>query len=110
MVACTVTRGLGDEIVEEWFSNAFEFIEFGVILAYRGQGIGSRLHQKLLSDLNLRTAVLNVMQADIPAFRMYHDRGWIGLRKDFKYHEGDHPCSIMGLDLAKYQSSVNSAG
>jgi len=96
----TVTRGLSKEEEEEWFSNTFEFIEFGVIPAFQGQGIGSRIYQKLLKGLDYRTAVLNVMQADIPAFHLYQKRGWIPIRKDFLYHEGNHPCTIMGLDLA----------
>jgi len=97
-------------MIDEWFSNAFEFIEFGVIPPYQSQEVGSRLHQHIFSNLNFRTAVLSVMQADIPAFRMYQKRCWIAIREDFKYHEGDHPCTIMGLDLAKYMSSLNTPG
>ncbi len=98
----TVTRGLSPAVLEKWFSDAFEFVEFGVIPEYQRQGIGSRLHEKLFSSLNYRTAVLNVMQAEIPAMLMYRKLGWVTIRADFLYHAGDHPCTIMGLDLAQY--------
>jgi GNAT superfamily N-acetyltransferase len=106
----TVTRDLSPEMIEFWFSNAFEFVEFGVIPSVQRHGIGNRLHQAILSNLLHRTAVLNVMQADIPAFHMYQNRGWFPLRQNFLYHEGDHPCTIMGIELAKYVSNLDTAG
>jgi ribosomal protein S18 acetylase RimI-like enzyme len=105
----TVTRGLSRELVERWFSNAFELVELGVIPTFQGQGIGSRLHRKILSNLNYRTAVLNVLQADIPAFHLYQTRGWVPIRTDFLYKPGDNPCTIMGLDLAQFQDSFQKA-
>jgi ribosomal protein S18 acetylase RimI-like enzyme len=106
----TVTQGLSRDIVEKWFSNAFEFVEFGVVPAFQGQGIGSRIHQKLFSNLEYRTAVLNVLQADIPAFHLYQARGWTTIRRDFFYNPEGSPCAILGLDIEAYNSDSKAAG
>ena len=106
----TVTQGLSNDIVNKWFSNAFEFVEFGVIPSFQGQGIGSQLHHKLFSNLDYRTAVSSVLQADIPAFHLYQARGWTVIRKDFLYNSGGSPCAILGLDIESYRTVVKAAG
>jgi ribosomal protein S18 acetylase RimI-like enzyme len=105
----TVTQGLSNDIVEKWFLNAFEFVEFGVIPSFQRQSIGSQIHHKLFSNLDYRTAVLNVLQADIPAFHLYQARGWATIRKDFFYNLEGSPCAILGLDIEKYKSAIKAA-
>lgn len=102
-----VTQGLSQAVIERWFSSAFEFVELGVIPPFQGQGIGRRLHQAILADLDYRTAVLNVLQADIPAVHLYRQQGWVPIRQDFVYHAGDCPCTIMGLDLVQFKAGIS---
>ena len=94
-----VAERLSDDEVDTWLMDCFAFAELAVLPSARGQGIGGRLHDTLLSGLPHRTAVLSTLQAETPAMRLYHRRGWIALLHDFMFPGGMHPYTVMGLDL-----------
>jgi ribosomal protein S18 acetylase RimI-like enzyme len=71
-----VTAALPAEVAEVWVGGHFEFVELGVLTAFRGQGIGGRLHDQLMAGTEQRRALLGTDDADSPAVALYTSRGW----------------------------------
>lgn len=68
--------------IEDWVGGHFEFVELAVLSDVRGQGIGGRLHDILLSGLPHRRALLGTEdEPSSPAVRLYAGRGWRRLGK-----------------------------
>jgi GNAT superfamily N-acetyltransferase len=96
-----VADRLSDDEVETWLMDCFAFAELAVIPSVQGQGIGGRLHDALLRELPHRTAVLSTLQAETPAMRLYRNRGWVTLLRDFVFPGGGQPYVVMGLKLQR---------
>ena len=64
------------EIVREWLGGHFEFVEIAVKPDDQGRGIGSALHDALLSGLPHERAMLTTYADDRPAVRLYRRKGW----------------------------------
>lgn len=94
-----VVPKLDPEIVQTWFSNAFEIVELAVRPAMQGRGVGRRLHDELLGPVPHRTAVLSTLDADTRGSRLYRKRGWRVIRSDFHFSGVREPYLIMGLRL-----------
>lgn len=97
-----VAPGLSQEAINEWLSNCFEFVELAVDPDFQGQGIGGQLHDRLLTGLRYRTAVLSTMSGTT-AEKMYRKRGWVTLIPVHRFPGGSEPYLIMGLDLTRYK-------
>jgi len=91
-----VADRLTDDEAETWLDDCFAFAELAVIPTARGQGIGGRLHDALLSGLPHRTAVLSTFTDETPAMRLYRKRGWVTLLDDFVFPGRLHACVVMG--------------
>lgn len=85
---------------DHWLTDYFEFAEFGVIPAFRRQGIGGRLHDRLLADLPHPRSVLTVRTNNEAAKQFYRRRGWLTLHAGFFSASGRGPYIVMGLTLA----------
>jgi len=69
-------------LLQDWVGGHFEFVELAVLSDVRGQGIGGRLHDALLSDLPHQRALLGTEDIpSSPAVRLYTGRGWRRLGK-----------------------------
>jgi GNAT superfamily N-acetyltransferase len=104
-----VADRLSDDEVETWLDDCFAFAELAVIPTARGQGIGGRLHDALLSGLPHRTAVLSTFTDETPAMRLYRKRGWVTLLDDFVFPGRLHPCVVMGLKAIVQKSPCLNA-
>ncbi|HVN55142.1 MAG TPA: GNAT family N-acetyltransferase [Anaerolineaceae bacterium] len=82
-----------------WIKDAFELIELAVLPEVQGQGIGGRLHDRLLVGLPHATAVLSTMQAETRALHLYRRRGWAPLLENFHFPGVMDLYLVMGLDL-----------
>ena len=68
--------------LEDWVGGHFEFAELAVLSDVRGQGLGGRLHDTLLSGRPHRRALLGTEDdPSTPAVRLYLSRGWRRLGK-----------------------------
>jgi GNAT superfamily N-acetyltransferase len=92
-------RALGPAEGEQWLSDCFEFVELALVPAMRGQGIGGRLHDALLTGLPHPTAVLSTIREDMPALHLYQRRGWVDLSADLRFYEAGRPYMVLGLEL-----------
>lgn len=97
-----VTDALDDAVVEEWFSDCFEFVELAVHPGAQARGVGSSLHDALLGGIPHRTSALSTQSTNEAALRLYRGRGWIVLEPEFMFPNRSYSFTIMGLDLAAH--------
>jgi ribosomal protein S18 acetylase RimI-like enzyme len=67
---------LPSEVTADWVGGHFEFVELAVLPDYRRQGIGSRLHDALLTDVPQKCLLSTADDPDDPAVRLYLRHGW----------------------------------
>jgi predicted kinase/GNAT superfamily N-acetyltransferase len=63
-------------VTREWLGGHFEVVELAVAPAAQRQGIGTRLHDRLLHGLPHPRALLTTYRDDRPAPRLYRRLGW----------------------------------
>jgi ribosomal protein S18 acetylase RimI-like enzyme len=95
-----VEGAMTPQAAREWLTDTFEFVELAVTPGAQGRGVGSRLHDTLLTGLYHRRAVLSTMQAETVALKLYRKRGWITLLETFYFPGTSKPYQIMGLYLS----------
>jgi GNAT superfamily N-acetyltransferase len=86
-----------------WLQDAFEFVEFAVVPEFQGVGIGSQLHDRILSQTDCASALLSTHAGPNPAHAMYVRRGWVDLVPQFVYPGGGRAAILMGLDLVAWR-------
>ncbi|MBP1949676.1 N-acetyltransferase [Virgibacillus litoralis] len=67
---------LTDKQQIEWLNNCFEFVELAVENKVKRMGIGGKLHDRLLSEINHDTSVLTTSPENNPAINLYISKGW----------------------------------
>ncbi len=82
-----------------YLSDFFEFAELAVLPAWQGLGLGSQLHDALLSGLDYRSACLATADADTPARRLYLGRGWVALLNGLAMPGTELKFEILGKEL-----------
>jgi ribosomal protein S18 acetylase RimI-like enzyme len=85
---------------DPWLTDYFELAELGVSPAFQRQGIGGRLHDRLLAGLPHPRSVLTVRTNNEVAKQFYRRRGWLTLHEGFFSASGRGPYIVMGLGLA----------
>jgi ribosomal protein S18 acetylase RimI-like enzyme len=71
-----VSGVLPREVADEWVGGHFEFVELAVLAEYRRLGVGSRLHDTLLSGVRQRCLLSTADDPADPAVRLYLRHGW----------------------------------
>jgi GNAT superfamily N-acetyltransferase len=95
-----VAAGLPTDAADEWFDDCFEFAELAVAPRYQGRGIGAALHDRLLSGLPHRNAILSTQKENHKALSFYLRRGWRVMHDEFFFPNRLYPYVIMGLDIS----------
>ncbi|GCE47916.1 acetyltransferase (GNAT) family protein [Thermosporothrix hazakensis] len=90
---------LSEAQYQQWFSNGYEIVTFGVDPAAQRQGIGGMLHDTILYGLPHRTAILSTQHENLPARRFYQKRGWQIILHDFYFSGNPLPYVILGRAL-----------
>ncbi|MFD6177934.1 MULTISPECIES: GNAT family N-acetyltransferase [unclassified Isoptericola] len=67
---------LPDDVADAWVGDHFELVELGVLAAWRGHGVGRRLHDAVLDGVGRRSLLLTSDDEDDPAVRLYRRSGW----------------------------------
>jgi ribosomal protein S18 acetylase RimI-like enzyme len=94
-----VATALGPNGTERWLAPGhFEFTELHVRSELHRRGIGGRLHDALIDDVDAPTAVLSTQTDNEPAIALYAGRGWQVIVPYLDFGSG-RPFLIMGLDL-----------
>lgn len=75
--------------------DAWVLVELAVLEAYRGEGIGSALHNALLASQPCSRALLSTEVKNIDARRLYERLGWRYLHTGFKFREDGEPFVVM---------------
>ena len=63
-------------VAQEWVGGHFEFVTLGVAPEYRRRGLGRRLHDTLLDDVDRKALLSTTADPADPAVRLYLSRGW----------------------------------
>jgi ribosomal protein S18 acetylase RimI-like enzyme len=71
-----VCDALPKQITDDWVGGHFEFVELAVLAGHRQRGIGSRLHDTLLSDVRQKCLLSTADDLADPAVRLYLRHGW----------------------------------
>jgi ribosomal protein S18 acetylase RimI-like enzyme len=94
-----VAAALGPDGSERWLGpRHLEFTELHVRPEFRRRGIGGALHDRLLENVDARTAVLSTQTDNEPALALYAARGWQVIVPELDFGSG-RPFLIMGKDL-----------
>jgi ribosomal protein S18 acetylase RimI-like enzyme len=83
-------------LADEWVGGHFEFVELAVDPGVQRRGVGTLLHDELLSGLSHHKALLSTYHDDLPAPRLYRRRGWLLLVELW-----DGESDLYGLDLGR---------
>jgi GNAT superfamily N-acetyltransferase len=97
--AVLVSEHLTDDMIIEWLSDAFYLAEMALLPSFQGLGIGGEMHDRILTDLPNRTAVLSTMYGESNAFHLYAQRGWQILVPKFTPPGMSRPYRVMGRML-----------
>jgi ribosomal protein S18 acetylase RimI-like enzyme len=71
-----VAPPLPDEVTAEWPGRTFLLFDYAVRRSYRGQGIGRRLHDRLLGSRTEERATLTVQPTAVDTQAIYVHWGW----------------------------------
>lgn len=94
-----VAERIGPAATERWLGPAcLEVVHFAVRPDRQGEGIGGRLHDRLLEGARAGTAILSVHPAAAPARALYLGRGWRVLGDLAALGQGPAP-QLMVRDL-----------
>lgn len=83
----------------KWLKSAFQIVEMAVVPTAQKQGIGGRLHDRLLEGLPHRRAVLTTIAAESIADRLYSSKGWKVLLEEINVPGHPRTYRVMGLEL-----------
>ncbi|EEK79013.1 Acetyltransferase, GNAT [Bacillus cereus R309803] len=71
------------EQVEEWLQDCFEFVELAVHPKYQKEGLGTKLHNRLLNGISNRTSVLTTQISNVKARSLYERLDWVNILDPF---------------------------
>lgn len=94
-----VRRAIAPELGQQWLTNAFELSELHVLPGFQGAGIGRRLLVALAAAIPHRAMLLSTPDADTRAFQLYHNVGFIGLRRHYLFPGDSRPFAVLGARL-----------
>lgn len=94
-----VARRMSPDQQDRWLRGAFELTELAVLPSHQRLGIGGQLHDRLLTGLPHRTALLSTMQTETNAMALYRKRGWQLILSDFLFSGAVRLYVILGKDL-----------
>jgi ribosomal protein S18 acetylase RimI-like enzyme len=94
-----VRRALTPESAEDWLEDAFELSELHVLPGFQGGGVGRRLLLELAGAIPHAAMLLSTPDADTRAFRLYHDLGFLDLRRHYLFPGDSRPFAVLGARL-----------
>lgn len=83
----------------EALQNAWVLTQVNVLSAYRNHGIGTLLHDKIISKQKCPRLLLSTPVSNKDAQRFYKRYGWDYLHHGFPFFAGDEPYAIMYKNL-----------
>lgn len=80
--------------------DAWQLVELAVLEAYRGRGIGGRLHDALAEVQPCPRMLLSTYASNARARAIYERRGWYSIHAAFTFPHDAHPYVAMAKELA----------
>ncbi len=88
----------------EWLNDCFEFVELVVETKVKRMGIGGKLHDRLLNEIDHDTSVLTTSAENKPAINLYISKGWAVIKENAVVISMDDVQVIMGKGI--YRSDI----
>lgn len=93
-------KALSHEEIENWLEDCFEFVELAVHPEYQRNGLGVKLHQKLLAGIVQNTSILTTQVTNVSARSLYLKLDWVVVKEPFiPFSDNDEGYVIMGKVL-----------
>lgn len=96
-----IAAQLTEEQTLIWLSDCFEFVELAVNPTYKRMGVGSRLHDRLMNEIENKTAVLTTSVENSPAISLYENKAWHLIKTDVPVITSENLQVIMGKENLK---------
>jgi GNAT superfamily N-acetyltransferase len=104
-----IERALARGERREWLGEWFEVVEIAVRPDHQGQGIGSRVHDRLLAEAGWPRALLTA-RADDPDVRgFYERRGWRAVKTGIRLGGGEQAWVLYGRPAGARAASASSS-
>ena len=87
------------EEYQYWLQDCFEIVELAIHSSYRKQGLGKMLMEKLLEDIDNKTAILTTQMENKAACSLYESLHWKVLKAPFYPSNTKQPYVIMGKEI-----------
>jgi ribosomal protein S18 acetylase RimI-like enzyme len=88
--------------------DAWQLVELAVLEAYRGRGIGGRLHDALVEAQPCPRMLLSTYAINARARAIYERRGWYYLHTAFTFPHDAHSYVAMAKELAEASPATQS--
>lgn len=81
--------------IQLWLDDCFEYVELAVQPNFRLKGLGTILHNNLLSNIKNKTSVLTTQVNNSVARLLYKKLGWADVKEPFYPSQDEIPFVIM---------------
>jgi ribosomal protein S18 acetylase RimI-like enzyme len=88
--------------------DAWQLAELAVVEAYRGRGIGGRLHDALLAVQPCPRILLSTYATNTRARTIYERRGWYYIHSAFMFPHDAHAYVTMAKELGESHTATQS--
>lgn len=92
---------LSEDDASNWLADCFEYVELAVHPNYKQNGIASTLHDMLLDNIPLNTAILTTGIKNTPAINLYKKKGWHVIKENAPVVSADFLQMIMVKKLVQ---------
>lgn len=95
-----LSQAVSADAYEKWLSDCFEIVELVVNPAYRRQGNGKKLLERLLKNKPMKTGVLTTQVENIPAKKLYQSMDFEEIIPSFYPMSPNEAYTMMGKILS----------
>lgn len=102
----TIVAGpLAEAGLSPWLTCAYQLVEMAVDPAFQGQGVGARLHDRLLAGLQYERALLTTLAGSSAPADFYRRKGWQVLVATLQVPNLPRKYQVMGLELGRSEGT-----
>jgi len=94
-----VRRAVDRQTAAYWLVDAFELSELHVLPSFQRLGIGQRLLCSIAAGIPHHAMLLSTPDADTRAFRMYRQKGFVDLTRNYLFPGDSRPFAVLGAQL-----------
>jgi len=94
-----VVNALGRDAAAQWMRDAFELAELHVRPDRQGEGLGRRILERLLAEVDAASVVLSTHDRESTARRLYRSFGFVDVLRGFVFPGSSEVYAVMAREL-----------